>query len=318
MKYTFNAYFIQCITNMHVGSGDANYGVIDKLVQRDPVTGYPTIHPSSLKGALREHFEQQWIHPEFDFNKLDCPLSKVLELVAKEYSKKESERSFEFLKKYINDKSNVQQALQSIKNIELLFGKEDIGGTGSETGRCKFLGADMVSLPVRFNFEQYVLGVNKAQIELLNSKAELLTSKKVFKAADAANKLFFKVNEPGYKLYAEDIEIEDSNKLAHVSLLNCTTNLNCFDQKYATFDNGAFKAIGENLPVIARNCIEDGTSANLWYEQVVPHQSVFLTFIGMANTLKPEFEKVLAESIVQIGGNATIGYGLCKFYKITL
>lgn len=38
MGQVFKAYFIQCITNMHVGSGDANYGIVDKLVQRDPVT----------------------------------------------------------------------------------------------------------------------------------------------------------------------------------------------------------------------------------------------------------------------------------------
>jgi CRISPR-associated protein Cmr4 len=54
---SLNAYFIQCITNLHAGSGDANYGIIDKLVQRDTVYNYPTIHASSLKGALRQHFE---------------------------------------------------------------------------------------------------------------------------------------------------------------------------------------------------------------------------------------------------------------------
>ncbi len=59
MAFTFKPYMIQCITNLHAGSGDTNYGVIDKLVQRDPVTGHPTIHASSLKGALREHFEKK-------------------------------------------------------------------------------------------------------------------------------------------------------------------------------------------------------------------------------------------------------------------
>jgi CRISPR-associated protein Cmr4 len=45
---------IQCKTNMHVGSGQANYGVVDNLVQRDPTFRYPTIHASSLKGAIKE------------------------------------------------------------------------------------------------------------------------------------------------------------------------------------------------------------------------------------------------------------------------
>lgn len=48
-------YKIHCKTNLHVGSGKANYGVIDQLVQRDPTYQYPTIHASSLKGAIKEY-----------------------------------------------------------------------------------------------------------------------------------------------------------------------------------------------------------------------------------------------------------------------
>ena len=53
-------YKIEALTNMHVGSGDANYGVIDNLIQRDVVTNLPTINGSSLKGALKEFFENEW------------------------------------------------------------------------------------------------------------------------------------------------------------------------------------------------------------------------------------------------------------------
>ena len=47
-------YYITCITNLHVGSGEANYNIIDKEVEKDPITGYPTIHASGIKGALRD------------------------------------------------------------------------------------------------------------------------------------------------------------------------------------------------------------------------------------------------------------------------
>jgi len=57
MKYEL--YKITAMTNMHVGSGDMNFGVIDKLVQRDSLTGYPVIYSSSLKGALREFFKNE-------------------------------------------------------------------------------------------------------------------------------------------------------------------------------------------------------------------------------------------------------------------
>lgn len=49
-------YLIHCLSPLHVGSGDSNYGIIDNLVQRDPITHHPIIHSSSLKGALREYF----------------------------------------------------------------------------------------------------------------------------------------------------------------------------------------------------------------------------------------------------------------------
>ena len=57
-------YTITALTNMHVGSGDANQGVIDNLIQRDVVTGLPTINGSSLKGALKEFFTSKWTDDE--------------------------------------------------------------------------------------------------------------------------------------------------------------------------------------------------------------------------------------------------------------
>ncbi|MDE5759515.1 MAG: hypothetical protein K2I11_00795, partial [Bacteroides sp.] len=50
-------YVITTMSNLHVGSGEYNMGVIDNLVQRDVLNNYPNINSSSLKGALREYFE---------------------------------------------------------------------------------------------------------------------------------------------------------------------------------------------------------------------------------------------------------------------
>jgi CRISPR-associated protein Cmr4 len=52
MKTTL--YKINTLSNLHVGSGDINFNVIDNQVQRDPVTNLPNINSSSLKGAFRE------------------------------------------------------------------------------------------------------------------------------------------------------------------------------------------------------------------------------------------------------------------------
>ena len=69
----------------------------------------------------------------------------------------------------------------------------------------------------------------------------------------------------------------------------------------------------DNLPIIARNCLENGESVNLWYEQVLPSQSVLATIIQTVNEKDLD---MLNDKIVQIGANATIGYGYCKFIKL--
>ena len=57
MKMTF--YKIECLTNLHVGSGDINYNIVDNEVEKDQVTGMPIIHASGVKGALRDFAEKE-------------------------------------------------------------------------------------------------------------------------------------------------------------------------------------------------------------------------------------------------------------------
>lgn len=68
----------------------------------------------------------------------------------------------------------------------------------------------------------------------------------------------------------------------------------------------------DNLPIIARNKLDNGESANLWYEQILPQETIFYTMIleQGKHTLD------LNNKIVQIGANATIGYGCCKFSNV--
>ncbi|MCQ2507691.1 MAG: RAMP superfamily CRISPR-associated protein [Dorea sp.] len=71
------------------------------------------------------------------------------------------------------------------------------------------------------------------------------------------------------------------------------------------------------LPVIARNKLSDGKSENLWYEEVVPHETI-LYFPVISEDAKSdlallrEFRNAIHDKVIQFGGNASIGYGLCK------
>ena len=49
-------YAVKCLTNLHMGSGDTNFNIVDNEVQKDPVTQMPIMHSSGIKGALRDHF----------------------------------------------------------------------------------------------------------------------------------------------------------------------------------------------------------------------------------------------------------------------
>ena len=56
-------YKIETLSNLHVGSGDINFDVIDNQVQRDAITNLPNINSSSLKGAFREAFSVKGEEP---------------------------------------------------------------------------------------------------------------------------------------------------------------------------------------------------------------------------------------------------------------
>ncbi len=45
---------MECLTDLHVDSGESNYNIIDNEVQKD-LNGNPTVHSSGIKGAMREY-----------------------------------------------------------------------------------------------------------------------------------------------------------------------------------------------------------------------------------------------------------------------
>lgn len=99
----------------------------------------------------------------------------------------------------------------------------------------------------------------------------------------------------------------------------------------------------DELPIVARNCLIG--KGNLWYEQVLPQKSIFGTILIAPSATEvarkerdgedpetkkakykftpvpvPDIDKTITDTfdkkVVQIGANATIGYGYCLFTKI--
>jgi CRISPR/Cas system CMR subunit Cmr4 (Cas7 group RAMP superfamily) len=171
----------------------------------------------------------------------------------------------------------------------------------------------MIAIPVRSNYKQFSLTLSPELFKETNLKCNLLTGKRIFNEINKINNLFASP-KPDYDIYFEDEKFE---KETLIPLLACK-GITSFEDRFAIADNVRFNDFAKNLPVIARNQLENGISQNLWYEEVVPHKSVFITYMVATEKYFSEFESILIKggTSVQIGGNASIGYGLCKFHKI--
>ena len=261
MDYITNAYLITCLTNLHVGSGGANYGVVDNLVQRDSITDMPTINASSLKGALREFFMVKWGESD---DKLDYIFGP--DLTRSSSSKKEP-----------------------------------------GVGHYKFFSADLLVLPVRSNKKPFFRATSRMLVDTINEKAISLTGRTLIrgKYCDVSNG-HPKIKEPvGTRLEDWDAKVDANLEVSE-----------WMGSDVAVFDDDTFKVLARKLPVIARNYLENGVSKNLWYEEIVPRESRFVFFVARTNKYADDFDQELNGAIVQIGANASIGYGFCKIGKI--
>jgi len=274
-------YIIKTKTNMHVGSGDTTFGVIDKLVQRDIVTMYPQIHSSSLKGALREYLKEKF--PEEDFPGI----------------------------------------------VTDIFGSDPKERDKLKQGSYRFFDANLLVLPVRSSqrtfFRATTLSLIKQMLERLEdfnlqlkpddkSALEMLIEsiKKIaehetgFKprTLDSLGTVYI---EEHIAEYLDDAELTNAHRKRIKSI---------FGSGLVVFNEEDFKNVSEELPVIARNQLENGESKNLWYEQIVPRESVFYCIIGLGKKHNAEFDRIWKDELVQIGANATIGYGYTQFTKL--
>jgi len=249
-KFKIYPYCIECLTNLHVGSGGDNFGIVDKEIQRDQVDNVPIIHASSLKGALREYFE-------------NCVHSQNIPIVIKYFG---------------SDKGEQKQL---------------------EQGKLRFFEARLFAIPVRGigNVADY-LGTSKSLLSAYNNAADKIDSTILKITLPATNNTNAHTENGQFTLIANLANVGDN--IAYIPDDKIITTL-------------------KNLPIIARNSLENGQSENLWYEEVVPRGSKFYFFIAVPDDETQyitEFESKMIEDVVQIGANATVGYGFCKISKL--
>ena len=174
--------------------------------------------------------------------------------------------------------------------VKPLFGSDETGNT--TPGKLKILAAEMIGIPVR---------VSKG-----NKPYALVTTQ------EALDRLQTLCALPGVNVTSSEADVDGVELEGFQPDRMVTLNFGTPIELYRIGDE-AMKQL--SLPVLSRNCLEDGRSTNLWYEEVVPHESVF-SFAVLADDSDRKYLDAFAETVrdqvVQFGGNASIGYGLCR------
>lgn len=261
-----SAYLITCMTNLHVGSGNTNFGVIDNLIQRDSTSEMPTINATSLKGAIRQFFDFHWKDKE--------------------------------------DKD---------KRIDYIFGPDGARSKSDKSpaiGHYSFFNADLLVLPVRSNKKPFFRATSTYLVDEINHKSQLFglnLKLPVFEGnynEDHAPKI-----NSGQNVKLADYKAESASEIKG--------DKDTTGDDLALFSHNKFKQLAKQLPVIARNKLENGISENLWYEEVVPRESRFVFYVNKTAQYQVEFDETIQSNILQIGGNASVGMGYVKIKKMT-
>ncbi len=272
-----NIYLIRAISNLHVGSGEGDFSVVDKQVQRDPVTNLPVIHASGIKGALRE---------------------------AMEYEAEQAQ--------------DVDVKGQKVAAILSIFGGDPKRKSGNiQQGLNNFFDGKLIALPIRSSHHFFYVATCPSLLAAL--KEDLATFSSAHPLIGTLNALQAVAVSKGAPVYfgakGGNISLESWTAKHDEGQVGSLTDY--LGDRIALLHDDDFNTLALELPIIARNYLVNGISSNLWYEEVVPREARFYTMITR-HADKDDLNTFLTNSnnLVQLGANATVGYGLCEFKNI--
>ena len=177
------------------------------------------------------------------------------------------------LKGAINEFCAHSLKMEPIK-LQKIFGSDKTEQQkGAQKGEAIFFDAKLLYLPQQDDDSLYHYATTKNVVEMMKSRVQLFEKQFDFVSQNVLN--------------GKKVEIISDKEFSDI-------------------------ASNDNLPIIARNCLENGESKNLWYEQVLPSETILYAIIREEGDDLAELDG----KVVQIGANATIGYGYCKFELI--
>lgn len=282
-------FLLHAITSVHAGSG-SEIGIVDLPIQREKHTNYPKIEASSLKGAIRSHIET-------------------------------------------NPSTN-------LSDIELVFGsKPSDKNENTQASAIAFSDARLLLFPIRSLKGVFVWitcphVIQRYNNDLLAFSSRTTIEKLKVPEENTVSSDFVMINNNQVVLeeYTFSVEMDEKTKRLANQLVNIvgdaiTTDLAArivvlSDQDFASFvtlstEVNARIRIGDKGTV-------DKDSGALWYEENVPPEAIFYSYLFIGN-VRSNGSKDLSSAehvqaymeekipkVFQLGGNYTIGKGMMR------
>lgn len=271
--------FIHTLSPLHAGTGQG-VGVIDLPVAREKSTNLPFLPGSTLKGTLKDEGEGK-------LSKDDC---------------------------------------------EKIFGRG--GDADGKSGSAIFSDQKLLCLPVRSLFGTFAWVTSPFVLERFKRDCAMTQAEINFdvpKITEIENCLIggevLKTQIDGKDfVILEDLDLKientDISKLAK-DLSRAVFPRNeewqdLFIQRFCVVSDDVMNFLAETATEItARNELkENKTSNNLWYEESLPTETILSGVLAMVGNRKEidvvKEVKNLCEKPIQLGGNMTVGRGLCR------
>ncbi|MFN4298825.1 MAG: type III-B CRISPR module RAMP protein Cmr4 [Thermaurantimonas sp.] len=317
--------FLICETPLHVGSG-SDLGIVDLPIQRERHTNFPKIEASSLKGALREAFESELVISKTDDDKAKRNLIKInttfgfddAELginVKNRFSAKD------YLKEIFKDNSQFSGCISISDARLLLFPVKSLYGVFAWITCPRVIKKFIADLELA-GMKSDVPEINVAKVSI-GQKSTIVN---------------------GNKIYLEEFVFQNPDKKQEIDKLGewLATNVFVGLDKYwqekiktdiVVLDDDDFRDfVTLATEVITRTKINNETGTvqqgALFSEEYLPAESILYSLVMFADEFSAKEDKMTAEgvldffnnglpSIVQIGGNATLGKGIVRTKLLT-
>jgi CRISPR-associated protein Cmr4 len=286
-------FYLQTVTPTHVGSGQ-DLGIVDLPIQRETHTGYPKIEGSSLKGSLREAFEHIVdddikIHLTFGFDESNATET------AKDIFKDKAEQFAGALG--FTDAKILLFPVKSVKGVYAYITCPDV---------LRKFQRDLEIVGIRKNFEIPTENsiTSESKVKLDNENVVIL-------------------EEYSFQVSPEADAVAD--------FLAVETGVGNIKEKLVVLSDDDFKDFVKMFTeVITRTKIDNTTGTvqegALFTEEYLPAETILYSFALTSPVMAPiddkhglddetsvlEFFRTNCPKVFQIGGNATIGKGICK------